>query len=158
MVSSLPFATNKYSLIEQLVLKNHIRLDTLYIILSYVPQIRRLSISYLLAPEKRQDMTFSITLNNLTYMSLKLNYFGFHHFELLAKDLFHNLQVLCLYASAEITYLDANRWQNLILSHIPNLTIFDFEYVYFKWSKKNMMSAYKNLIKNFNCSFWIERQ
>ncbi|CAF1472919.1 unnamed protein product [Adineta steineri] len=158
LVSSLPFATNKYSLIEDLVIKNYIPLDTLYTILSYTPHIRRLSLSYLVEPEKRQNMTFSITLNNLTYISLKLTSFDFHHFELLAKDLFHNLQVLRLYASSEITYLDANRWQNLILSHIPNLTIFDFQYVYFLWSRKDMLPTYKNLIQKFTSSFWIERQ
>ncbi|CAF1472907.1 unnamed protein product [Adineta steineri] len=158
LVSSLPFATNKYSLIEDLVIKNYIPLDTLYTILSYTPHIRRLSLSYLVEPEKRQNMTFSITLNNLTYISLKLTSFDFHHFELLAKDLFHNLQVLRLYASSEITYLDANRWQNLILSHIPNLTTFDFQYVYFLWSKKDMLPSYKNLIQKFTSSFWIERQ
>ncbi|CAF0897214.1 unnamed protein product [Adineta steineri] len=158
IVSSLPFTINKYSSIEHLVIKNGIQLDTLYVILSYVPQIRRLSISRLLEPEKRQNITFSITLNHLTYISLKLAPFDFHDFELLAKDLFHNLQVLHLYASHEITYLDANRWQNLILSHIPNLIIFDFQYFYFTAFEKDMMSNYENLIKKFTSSFWIERQ
>ncbi|CAF1189608.1 unnamed protein product [Adineta steineri] len=158
IVLSLPFATNKYSSIEHLVIKNDIQLDTLYVILSYVPQIRRLSISFLDKPEKRQNMTFSITLNNLTYISLKLRSFDFHEFKLLAKDLFHNLQVLRLCASNEITYLDANRWQNLILSHIPNLIIFDFQYNYSTNPEKNMMPSYENLIKKFTSSFWIERQ
>ncbi|CAF4045351.1 unnamed protein product [Adineta steineri] len=116
IVSSLSFATNKYSSIEHLVIKNNIALDTLYIILSYVPQIRRLSIPMLLEP------------------------------------------ILRLYTSKEITYLDANRWKNLILSHIPNLTIFDFQYMYFADYEDNMISSYENLIKNFTTSFWIERQ
>ncbi|CAF1390135.1 unnamed protein product [Adineta steineri] len=156
--SSLSFATNKYSSIEHLIIKNHIELDTLYVILSYVPQIRRLSISFLLEPKKKRNITFSVTLNNLTYISLKLQSFGFHDFELLAKDLFHNLQVLRLSTSKEITYLDANRWQNLILSHIPNLTIFDFQYIYFADFEDNMISSYENLIKNFTTPFWTERQ
>ncbi|CAF4192200.1 unnamed protein product, partial [Adineta steineri] len=158
IVSSWSFATNKYSSIERLVIKNHIELDTLYVILSYVPQIRRLSISFLLEPKKKRNITFSVTLNNLTYISLKLQSFDFHDFELLAKDLFHNLQVLRLSTSKEITYLDANRWQNLILSHIPNLTMFDFQYIYFADFEDNMISSYENLIKNFTTPFWTERQ
>ncbi|CAF3969201.1 unnamed protein product [Adineta steineri] len=158
IVSSLSFATNKYSSIEHLVIKNNIELDTLYIILSYVPQIRRLSISELQKPEYKQNITFPITLNNLTYISLELNHFDFDDFELLAKDLFHNLQVLRLYASLRIEYLDANRWQNLILSHIPNLIIFDFQYNYRTDIEKYSMSNYENLIKNFTTPFWIERQ
>ncbi|CAF1320859.1 unnamed protein product [Adineta steineri] len=158
IVSSLSFATNKYSSIEHLVIKSKIELDKLYIILSYVPQIRRLSISMLLEPKKRQNITFPITLNNLIYISLELQSFGFHDFELLAKDLFYNLQVLRLYTSKQITYLDANRWQHLILSHIPNLTIFDFQYMYFADYEDNTISSYENLIKNFTTSFWIERQ
>ncbi|CAF0930697.1 unnamed protein product, partial [Adineta steineri] len=158
IVSSLSFATNKYSSIEHLVIKNHIELDKLYIILSHVPQIRRLSISMLPEPKKKRNITFSITLNNLTYISLKFQSFHFHDFELLAKDLLYNLQVLRLYTSKEITYLDANRWKNLILSHIPNLTIFDFQYMYFADYEDNMISSYENLIKNFTTSFWTERQ
>ncbi|CAF1437534.1 unnamed protein product [Adineta steineri] len=158
IVSSLSFATNKYSSIEHLVIKNNIELDTLYVILSYVPQIRRLSISELQKSEYKQNITFPITLNNLTYISLELNHFDFDNFELLAKDLFHNLQVLRLYASLRIEYLDANRWQNLILSYIPNLITFDFQYIYFADFEDNMMSSYENLIKNFTTSFWTERQ
>ncbi|CAF0997453.1 unnamed protein product [Adineta steineri] len=158
VVSSLPVATNRYSLIEHLVIKNYIELDTLYVILSYVPQIRHLSIPFLLRSVKRQNITFSITLNNLSYICLKLAQLDFHDFELLAKDLFHNLQVLRLYVSAGITYLDADRWQNLILSHIPNLAIFDFQCIWFGTPEKNMMSTYENLIKNFTSSFWIQRQ
>ncbi|CAF1150383.1 unnamed protein product [Adineta steineri] len=158
IVLSLPFATDKYSSIEHFVIKNHIHLVTLYRILSYVPQIRHLSISLLIAPYRRHNMTFSITLNNLTYISLKLRSFDFHDFELLAKDLFHNLQVLRFCASDEITYLHANRWQNLILSHIPNLMIFDFQYEYYAKSEKDMISINENLIKKFTSPFWIERQ
>ncbi len=51
LVSSLQFATNKYSPIEYRVINNNIYLDIFYIILSYVPQFRRLSIPVLFESE-----------------------------------------------------------------------------------------------------------
>ena len=72
----------------------------------------------------------------------------------------HNLRSLCISTNddSDITYLDADRWQNLILSDMPNLSIFDIQYIYSVQSNKNITSSYETLINKFTSSFWIERQ
>jgi len=140
------------------VINDNIYLDIFYIILSYVPQLRRLSIPVFFESDKKRRNMFPIVLNSLTHISLRLDFINFDHFELLIKDLFHNLQILCITTSHDITYLDADRWQHLILSHMPNLSIFNIQYIYFEKSNGNAISIFDALINKFNSSFWIERQ
>ncbi|CAF1483290.1 unnamed protein product [Rotaria sordida] len=158
IVSSLPFATNKYSPIEHLVINNNLHLDTLYVILSYVPQLRRLSIPVLFEAVNKQRITFPIALNYLTYISLQLGFITFDDFELLIKNIFYKLQILRLSTSHDITYLDADRWQNLILSHMSNLNVFDLQFIYFVESDEDITFIYDVQINKFTSSFWIERQ
>ncbi|CAF4091400.1 unnamed protein product [Rotaria sordida] len=158
IVSSLPFATNKSSPIGHLLIHHNLHLDTLYVILSYVPQLRRLSIPVLFEAVNKQRITFPIALNYLTYISLQLGFITFDVFELLIKNIFYKLQILRLSTSHDITYLDADRWQNLILSHMSNLNVFDLQFIYFVESDEDITFIYDVQINKFTSSFWIERQ
>ena len=99
-----------------------------------------------------------MVLNHLTHISLELNSVIFENFELLVKNLFHNLYALRISTSHDKTYLNADHWQDLILSHMPNLSIFDFQYILSAHSDKNGTATHETLINKFNSSFWIERQ
>ena len=54
----LPFATNKYSPIEHLVINGNVHFNLLRRILSYVPQLRRLSIGVLFDSETKKRNRF----------------------------------------------------------------------------------------------------
>jgi hypothetical protein len=160
MVSSLSFATSKYSPIEYLAINNNVYIDVLNFILSYVPQLRRLKIPVLFEPVlQRRWNSFLIELKYLTHISFTLGVIIIDNLELLVKELFHNLQVLRINTSYDITHLDADLWQHLILSYMPNLKIFDFQYYRSVGSaKRQPTSTYETRINKFNSSFWIERQ
>jgi hypothetical protein len=54
-----------------------------------------------------------------------------------------------------VTYLDANRWEQLILSHMRNLRVFDMNYLGSIHGDKLPCDV---LTENFNYSFWNERK
>ncbi|CAF4187660.1 unnamed protein product [Rotaria sp. Silwood2] len=127
---SLTIATDEISPIEHLVITNTIYLDELLTLLSYVPQLRRLSIHCL---DGSQSMFRSI---------------------------FHHLQVLHISTSYDEAYLDACRWKKWILSYTPNLHIFDFQYINSvqNAASDNNQMIYNDVIKQFSSLFWSERK
>jgi len=52
-----------------------------------------------------------------------LFFFDFNQFEQLIKGIFRQLHVLRISTKHDITYLDGNRWEQLILSSMPNLRV-----------------------------------
>ncbi|CAF1491271.1 unnamed protein product [Rotaria sordida] len=64
--------------------------------------------------------------------------------------------VLRISTSDDIAYLNANRWQQLILSDIVHLRIFDIEHSY-NLKDHNNQTIFSSLIKQFTSPFWIER-
>ncbi|CAF1321297.1 unnamed protein product [Rotaria sp. Silwood1] len=76
----LPIATNEFSTIEHLIINHDISIDELPILLSYVPQLRRLSIGHLKESKLNRTERDSISLNYLTNVSLKLHNVNFEDF------------------------------------------------------------------------------
>ena len=74
------------------------------------------------------------------------------------KNRFHQLQLLRISISDNEAYLDANRWQKLILTSMPFLRIFDFQHKQFVHKFPAYEDHYHALINQFNSSFWSERQ
>ena len=75
------------------------------------------------------------------------------------KDSFHQLQVLCLSTGHDIEFLNAHRWEQLILFHLPYLRIFDLNHRDSMLCHKNDNQLSYDVVKhNFSSSFWIERQ
>ncbi|CAF1471323.1 unnamed protein product [Rotaria sp. Silwood1] len=154
----LPFATNEYSSpTEQFVIKHQIDVNNLDRLLSYVPQLRRLSLDRLGGYYKNR-LNHPIALNYLTHLFLKLIHFTFNDFELLIKNLFCTIQVLHLYIEDGEEYLNAERWKQLILSYIPNLRIFDIQCIYSFVINKNAQLRFDFLFDQFTLPFWFERQ
>jgi hypothetical protein len=54
-------------------------------------------------------------------------------------------------------YLDGNRWQRLILSHLPHLWVFDI-FVSNKLRYDRKLNEYITMMDQFNSLFWFERQ
>jgi hypothetical protein len=79
----LSIATNQFSSIEHLVINHNVSLDQLDSLLSYVPQLHRLSFGHLDGSRITRIHMNSIPLNSLTNVSLKLDSVNFNDFELL---------------------------------------------------------------------------
>ncbi|CAF3154433.1 unnamed protein product [Rotaria sp. Silwood2] len=157
---SLTIATDEISPIEHLVITNTIYLDELLTLLSYVPQLRRLSIHCLDGSRKKQTISWSTKLNNLTNISLNIKNITSDQLESMFRSIFHHLQVLHISTSYDEAYLDACRWKKWILSYTPNLHIFDFQYINSvqNAASDNNQMIYNDVIKQFSSSFWSERK
>ncbi len=154
----LPFSTNKFSPIEHLVINDSCGFNEIIPILSYVPQLRRLSINYLSEVYNQKTEISPIVLNNLTHLSLTMGSLRFDQFEQFIKNLFNALQVLHITTKYHTAYLDADRWEQLILSHMPHLKIFDFHHTDEMLFVDKYEGIYQSLLKKFTSSFWSERQ
>ncbi|CAF3779202.1 unnamed protein product [Adineta steineri] len=148
--------TNRFSPITHLVIEDTIVLYELSALLSYVPQLRHLSINQLCTSSNAQPNIYPIVSQQLTHVSLNLGNVYFDVFELLIKNILHQVQVLHISTPADPTYLNANRWESLILLYMPCLQIFDIDY--HLYTSRVDGEIYMNLIDQFGSSFWIERQ
>ncbi|CAF3703632.1 unnamed protein product [Rotaria sp. Silwood1] len=161
---SLSVATNEFSTVEHLIINHEISIDQLPILLSYVPQLRRLSIGNLKEPKINRTKKGSINLNYLTNVSLKLNNLNFNDFEILVTNYFRQIQVLTIalqcigFYGNSIQYLNADRWEQLISTHMLNLRIFDFQLSYRILDSNRERQEFETLINKFNSTFWIEHQ
>ncbi|CAF4068996.1 unnamed protein product [Rotaria sordida] len=163
---SLSTATDKFSSIEHLIINNDISIDQLDSLLSYVPQLRRLSIGHLEESTYNRTQKNSINLTYLTSVSIELDYVSFKDFEVLVANYFHQVQILrirvfCIIFSVnhnQTEYLNADGWQRLISTCLPNLCVFDFQHTYRILSSNDQRQAFETLINKFNSSFWIQHQ
>jgi hypothetical protein len=150
----LPIATTKFSPVEYLTIVDHIYINEVNVLLSYFPQIRRLFIRDLYK-SPTTELHFNM-VSHLTHVSLNITDVTFDEFELLMKTLFQQIQVLYISTREDRDYIDANRWQELILSHLSNLRIFDLQHKYsFKESER---PVYDNLLNKFKSLFWFKRK
>ncbi|CAF3801350.1 unnamed protein product, partial [Rotaria sp. Silwood1] len=150
---------DKYSSIETLIINDHIWFDEINDILSYFPNLHRLSIDYLEGIRNKQLKIDSINLISLTYVNLKVQCLDFNQFEQLIIGYFQQVESLYLSSRYDVDYLNANRWQQLILNHMKNLKIFDLYHIDLKrFDNNNSQEIYHDLIDNFVSPFWIKRQ
>jgi hypothetical protein len=160
----LSIATKEFSPIEHLVIKNKVSLNQLDSLLSYVPQLHCLSFGHLDGSRGSRLRRSSITLNYLTNVSLEVYSVGFNDFEQLATDFFRQVQILrvvicCVrFSSSSTEYLNADRWERLISTHMANLSIFDFQHQHRIFRYNDDRAAYETQVNKFNSSFWMKRQ
>ncbi|CAF3943893.1 unnamed protein product [Rotaria sordida] len=150
----LLISSNEYSSIEHLIIHNESTLDEFRIVLSYLPQLRRLYWNKLCRFNNKQDELREITLKYLKHVSLQFKYTYFDQFEPLIIDLFHQVEVLRISTSFDRSYFDANRWERLISSYMPHLRIFDIQH---NDNSHDQMTCH-NLNNLFISSFWLQHQ
>jgi hypothetical protein len=131
--SPLPISVNEFSSIEHFVIKTQCHLNQLSALLTYLPQLRYLSCNDL----------------NICYeLEIKI----------LIMNLFHQLEVLSISTSDDAAYLDANRWERLILFYMPYLHTFDIQHTNFAFNNDCNETACQTLMNQFASSFWVERK
>jgi hypothetical protein len=156
---TLPVSINESSPIEHLSINNHINPQQLHSLLSYVPQLRRLFLSSLKNSSTKPTNTCPLVLDRLTHIDFKVDSIDFDQFERLIIDLFPMIQILRVTSEGILDrkYLDADRWEQLIISHIPSLRIFDI-----KFDVSSNDTAFQLIketqINRFKTPFWVERQ
>jgi hypothetical protein len=156
---SIPFALkNEFSPIEYLNIHHFCTFNELERILSYTPQLRRLNLSYSIDSHSLIGTISPIKLSNLTYISINTPYMLFEEIKRFITNFDCTLKVLRFVSrSSDVTYLDADRWEELILKYFPQLEIFYFQH------SKEIEHEYKSSIylpnfNQFNSAFWIERK
>ncbi|CAF3937283.1 unnamed protein product, partial [Rotaria sp. Silwood1] len=68
-----------------------------------------------------------------------------------------NLKILSIHCSKNIIFLDAHRWEKLILHCYPQLEKFYFTF-YDRINNNNQYEIYSRQINQFSSLFWIERK
>ena len=146
----------KHSPIEHFVINCCLSHEALYAILYCLPKLRYLSINYLIGTRYSDFHRDPVVSKYLKHVSLNID---FIHFDLLEEILyifFGNIEVLHLTTKKYAReYLNATDWEELILSYMPNLRIFDIHHTV--GSEDNQILNI-DLINRFKSSFWIENQ
>jgi hypothetical protein len=156
---SLILPAKKFSPIEHLIINTQFSIDSFDYLLSYVPQLRRLSINSLVEPCYKKKGLSPITLKHFEYVSLIIDINCFNQIEILIKYFFQHIQVLRISTKYDTAFLDAKRWEKLIIFHMPNLRIFDLNYdgtVLMSYIHNPL--TFHQLIDQFNSQFWIQRK
>jgi hypothetical protein len=151
-----PTNTDQISSLEQLVLNFPCSIGVLETILPYTPQLNHLSCTRLVAP-RFNNLKIPINLAHLRSVFIKDSYLSFDTFETFAREFFPRIEILHFVTTHDNAYIDANRWERLILKNIPRLRIFNFNCFTITGSQ-NLLGAYLLPINQFISSFWIERK
>src|SRR5689334_16236727 len=114
--------------IEKLSINDKLHLNQLNALLSYVSQLRYLSLHHLYQHRDEQIKFNPMMLKHLTHVSLNIIEINFDTFEFLIINLSEYIEVLHISTENDFTYMNANRWQKLILSHMSHLRVFDIFY------------------------------
>lgn len=147
---------NEQSTIEHLVIHGNCQFGDLSYLLSYLPRLHRLSIDSISNDYIRPSLINILPSNQLTHLSLKLKDIEFHRFENYFSCLPSSLQVFRLSCDEDRNYLDANRWERLIRTYLPNLRIWDFQHTCAIRNDPDRV-MYEDSIKQFTSPFWINR-
>ncbi|CAF1667454.1 unnamed protein product [Rotaria magnacalcarata] len=149
----LYFTHRDSSLIECLIINGRFPFNQFQNLLWRLPKLQYLSINCLVESydNMEQEKLTHTELKYLKYVSLKFDFINFHKFEEVMKKCFYHVQMLRLTTDYNEKCLSAKRWQQLIMSYMPYLRIFDINHQDYI-EKKNF--TYHHIINQFNSSFW----
>ncbi|CAF3610681.1 unnamed protein product [Rotaria sp. Silwood1] len=143
-----------FSPIQYLIINGQFSFNSLNNLLSCLPELHHISIQSLMNSNdniKIDDLSYYIQLRYLKYVSFKINSIDFNKFENIIKQFFDYVEILRLTMNSDEEYLNAKRWQQLIVSHMPYLRIFDMKY-------QGSIGNKYDVIKQFSSSFWTEKK
>jgi len=152
-------AENQFSSIKYLIIYHRCTLNQLIQILSHTPCIHHLHCFQIVESYNNNVKSkLTIKLHNLTYLAMTLYDIEFDEFEECLLQLCSQLEFLGFQIrSMDKSYLDTNRWEELISKKIISLTKFNFRY-HDTIDDDFIIDSYYSLINRFTSSFWIDRQ
>ncbi|CAF1167124.1 unnamed protein product [Rotaria magnacalcarata] len=126
----LYFTHRDSSLIECLIINGRFPFNQFQNLLWRLPKLQYLSINCLVESydNMEQEKLTHTELKYLKYVSLKFDFINFHKFEEVMKKCFYHVQMLRLTTDYNEKCLSAKRWQQLIMSYMPYLRIFDINH------------------------------
>ncbi|CAF0980559.1 unnamed protein product [Rotaria sordida] len=151
---SFDLTRHVFSPIQYLIINGDFPFNSLNNLLSCLPELHHISIQSLVNSNdniKTGDLSYYIHLRYLKYVSFKLNSIDFNKFENIIKQFFDYVEILHLTMNSDEKYLNAKLWQQLIISYMPYLRIFDMKY-------QGSIGNKYDIIKQFSSSFWIEKK
>jgi len=156
---SLPMPTSQpSSTIEYLVIDHPCNSQDLSNIISYTPHLHRLSVIQPLVIKENFPIITPMTILNLTDLSIHLSSVSFDQLERLISEIDGKLKILRLdIMSDDRAYINARRWEQLILHYFPRLEKFYLKYFHFLHNDLQS-PTYPKTVNQFFSSFWLERQ
>ncbi|CAF1345964.1 unnamed protein product [Rotaria sp. Silwood1] len=142
--------------IEYLIINAPFPFKAFHNLLCYLPKLQHLSIGFLhLFGDIHIKYQLSpIQLKCLRHVSIYFSTVYFNEFEKIIKEFFHHVQILHLTTYYTGTYLDTQRWQKLIVYHMPYLRVFDINCQDFL----DYDISCHDVVTEFNSSFWIKNK
>ncbi|CAF4637511.1 unnamed protein product, partial [Rotaria sp. Silwood2] len=154
----MPIILNeRFSTIEYLIIDYSCTLNQLDYLLCHTPRLCHLRCERLVESDENVKKNQSTTLSHLTYISIGECQVEFDDFEMFFKEISFQLKVLYISISWNMSYLDANRWEQLIKKYMPQLKKFHFTYDQYIDDILNISSGHE-FINQFTSSFWLEQK
>ncbi|CAF0872377.1 unnamed protein product [Rotaria sordida] len=154
----MPIIINeRFSTIEYLIIDYSCTMNQLDSLLRHTPRLCRLRCERLVESDENVEKYQSTTLSYLTYISIGECQVEFDDFEMFFKEISFQLEVLHISVSWNMSYLDANRWEQLMKKYMPYLKNFHFTYDQYidDMLKTNPGHEFLN---RFTSSFWLEQK
>ncbi|CAM4962822.1 unnamed protein product [Rotaria socialis] len=143
--------------LEHLVIDGDFCFNQLTPILTYTPRLTHLSC--------RVEWSFDFKTNEplpmpsyLTDINLNCRNISFDEIEIFLSKTSHHLQRLRLTIHGNNTFLCADRWEQLIMNHMPHLYMFDFMCLIGTYDRPYDCILSDQLLDSFKSSFWTNRQ
>ncbi|CAF4902542.1 unnamed protein product [Rotaria sp. Silwood1] len=148
----------QFSTIEYLVIDHNCSVNQLMSLLKSTPQLRRLQCKCLINLDRIMENKDKLILSHLLYISIAQCCLRFDKFETFITKISSQLEVLHITTYRDIAYLDADRWEQLIVQHISHLRRLNFNHYHQVLYNKCKYDDFSVLTNRFNSPFWIQRQ
>lgn len=156
---SLPMANEEQmTRIEDLHIDQNCPFHELLTLLSYTPQLRRLRFSDDPGGEFNATLFPSISLANLTFLSIHCSSITFDQWEIFVHHIQPPLKVLNFVSRSEdVNYLDAHRWEKFLRKYFSTLERFSL-YYHENFERNQIFPPFPYPSNQFSSTFWIERK
>ncbi|CAF1046882.1 unnamed protein product [Adineta steineri] len=156
---SLPIATHEQSSsIEHLIIEHYCSVQELVNFLYYTPKVHHLKFSIYEDKKTHLNLLSLNHLRHLTSLSIEMCSLKFDKFEILINQFKFHLKTFSLRIwSRNENYLNARRWERIILQNLPQLEHFSMKYI-ICFQNDDQSSLHSDKSNEFLTSFWLQRQ